>query len=232
MIMSYNRNNFMGQENHTGLSTEDFILLCAAKGGDDNACSRLFMHHQDEVVNMHKYGPDGTHPKNFGFSKSYNGATFEEASGYCYLCFHECVDHYNMDSGKAFMAWVRGIFAKRGMDWVEDRNPDRWECDEESVQAASEDVFRQGDISPEVSQEEELLTAEGLEQVRSYVNRVGDDNLRKFLDTWLTLGNSKKNPIADVALSMGVTRQTSHNYMNTVKALAKSRFGEHFYGRS
>lgn len=230
--MNYDYKKISDMENRTGLNAEDFILLCAAKGGDDIACSRLYLNHQDEVVNMHKYGPDGTNPKNFGFSKSYNGATYEEASGYCYLCFHECVARYNMNSGKAFMAWVRGIFAKRGLDWVEDRNPDHWDRDEESVQAASEDVFRQDDIRPEVSHEEELLTSEGVEQIRSYINKAGDDNLKEFLEAWLTLGNTKKNPITGVAAAMGVTRQTSHNYMNAVKALAKSRFGEHFFGRS
>ena len=229
--MNYNHRNFLNMENRTGLSMEDFVLLQAAKAGDDHACGKLFLNHQDEVETMHKYGPDGTHPKKFGFSKSFNGATYKEASGYCYLCFHDCVSHYDMNSGKPFMAWVRGVFAKRGMDWVNDRNPDDLERQEAKVLAAHVDVFRMDDLCQETSREEEMMTEEGLNQVRLYLQKVGVPELETFTDNWLKLGNSKKNPMTSVAESMGVTRQTSHNYMNTVKALVKGHFGNHFYGR-
>lgn len=229
--MDFNCKKITGMENRTGLTMEDFILLQAIQRGDEIACNRLYMNHQGEVISMHRYGPDGTHPKQFGFSWSSEGACYEEASGYCYICFRECALRYDMDSGKPFMAWVRGVFAKRAHDWVDDRNPDGWKRCEEDVMAASTDVFRQDDLEMDAAHEEDVLTAEGMEQIRSYIRKCDTPELDEFVDTWLKLGNTKKNPITCVAAAMGVTRQTSYNYMNAVKALVKGKFGDHFYGR-
>ncbi len=263
--MNYNQEISMGinankdYENRTGLNSEDLILLLAAKGGDNKACGKLYMNHTQEVERMHLYGPDGKHPKKFGFTYSRKGASYEEASGYCYLCFYNCVHSYDVNSGTPFMAWVRGIFAKRGQDWVEDRNPDNFlfkgdrisesgetlgddgSCVPETfsegryigdkdLENASVDVFR---VDHEVASldESDVFNIEGLEQVRNYLRKVGEDKLEKFVSTWISLGDTKKNPISAVAERLGVRRQTAYNYMDSVQALVKGHFGNHFYGR-
>lgn len=254
----YNK-NFEGS-NNTGLDTEDFVLLKAAQSGDKIACAKLFTRHMDEVERMHLYGPDGKHPKKFGFGQSRKGASFEEASGYCYLCFYNCVNSYKMGCGIPFMAWVRTVFAKRGLDWVANRNPDNFlregemitECGEfaredfssvpetftegcfvsaSDFEVAAEDVFRMKYSDRIPSFEEDLFNEDGLEQVRRFLHKEGDVKLEKFVDAYIQQGNFKKNPMTAVAELLGVRRQTAYNYLDAVQTLIKGHFGNHFYGR-
>ncbi len=257
--MNNNQEILMKKMNLTGLNAEDFILLQAAKNGNKDACAKLYLHHEDEVVRMHRYGPDGKNPKKFGFSQSRNGASYEEASGNCYLCFYNCVHSYDMSSGTPFMAWVRGIFAKRGLDWVNERNPDSFlfegdqitEFGEEAkgddrvpetfyagrfvsaqdFENASADVFRSHGVSYDSFDENEIMNVECLEKVRSYLHEKGDKKLEKFVETYILLGNDVKNPMQAVAEQLGVRRQTAYNYLDSVQVLVKGRFGNHFYGR-
>lgn len=253
-------NNYALCGNNTGLNAEDFVLLMAAQAGDKNACGKLYLHHAQEVERMHLYGPDGKHPKKFGFGQSRKGASYEEASGYCYICFYNCVNSYKLGSGIPFMAWVRTVFAKRGLDWVAERNPDGFLQEGDLItengedvkedysslpeaftegrfvsatdfENASEDVFRMRYSGNVKSEEETILDEEGLEQVRRFLHKEGNKKLEQFVETYIQQGVSQKNPMTAVAEQMGVRRQTAYNYLDAVQNLVKGHFGNHFYGR-
>ncbi|MCF0224562.1 MAG: hypothetical protein HUK20_09845 [Fibrobacter sp.] len=234
----------MDKGNLTGLDAENFNLLRKAKGGDQDACGKLYVNFEGEVKRMHRYGPDGEYPRKFGYTRSRKGATYEEASGYCYECFYHCVRTYDMESGTPFLAWLRKIFAMRALDWVENRNPEGLlregdalsdSFDAPSVSArdfenASVDAFR-GEYGTEASfDESEIMNAEALEKIRRYVHDHGDVKLGKFVDAYIRFGNDGKNHMQAIADHLHVRRQTAYNYLNAVQGMVKGHFGNHFFG--
>jgi len=218
------------------------ILVNMAKQGNRVARDELLKIYMEDMRKAYDFGPEGTHPRDLGYSYNFKGLTFSENSGIVFEWFDRAIQKYDASMGMSFKSFLLQEIYFRSKDGLKKRA--QTECVEipESTlyRHVSKDELEeygffdllQKDRAEEIFEEEQhqMECADLCNFIESKFPE--GSNERRYIKLYRELGQIYKNPTTQIAEVMGVSRQSVNLYKKNIQnkiAKLSDELGSHFF---